>query len=97
MTVAPWLAFVVDVFSRAVVGWSAATSKRARLVLDARDLALGRRERAGAPAGPALGHQSDMVSKYMFFAFTAHLLQAGIDVSIGTVGEGLDNALTESR
>ncbi|MCK1823833.1 IS3 family transposase, partial [Streptomyces sp. XM83C] len=44
-----YVAFVVDVFSRAIVGWSAATSKRAKLVLDALDMALWRRDRAGTP------------------------------------------------
>ncbi|MES4884277.1 DDE-type integrase/transposase/recombinase [Streptomyces sp. NPDC000349] len=51
-----YVAFVVDVFSRTIVGWSAATSKRARLVLDALDMALWRRDRAGIPAGPGLVH-----------------------------------------
>jgi putative transposase len=92
-----YVAFVVDVFSRAVVGWSAATSKRAKLVLDALDMALWRRDRAGTPAGPGLVHHSDAGSQYTSFAFTAHLLDAGIDASIGTVGDALDNALMESQ
>ncbi len=83
----------MDVFSRAIVGWSAATSKRAKLVLDALDMALWRRDRAGTPAGPGLVHHSPSTS----FAFTAHLLEAGIDASIGTVGDALDNALMESQ
>ncbi|WP_260697039.1 IS3 family transposase [Streptomyces sp. 130] len=53
-----YVAFVVDVFSRAIVGWSAATSKPAKLVLDALDMALWRRDRAGNPAGPGLIHHS---------------------------------------
>ncbi|MBL3805157.1 IS3 family transposase [Streptomyces sp. BRB081] len=92
-----YVAFVVDVFSRAIVGWSAATSKRAKLVLDALDMALWRRDRAGNPAGPGLIHHSDAGSQYTSFAFTAHLLEAGIDASIGTVGDALDNALMESQ
>ncbi|MFE0496464.1 IS3 family transposase [Streptomyces albidoflavus] len=92
-----YVAFVVDVFSRAIVGWSAATSKRAKLVLDALDMALWRRDRAGNPAGPGLTHHSDAGSQYTSFAFTAHLLEAGIDASIGTVGDALDNALMESQ
>jgi putative transposase len=91
----------VDVFSRTIVGWSAATSKRAKLVLDALDMALWRRDRAGTPAGPGLVHHSDAGSQYTSFAFTAHLLDAGIDAgidaSIGTVGDALDNALMESQ
>jgi hypothetical protein len=83
-----YVAFVVDVFSRAIVGWSAATSKRAKLVLDALDMALWRRDRAGTPPGPGLVHHSDAGSQYTSFAFTAHLIEAGIHASIGTVGEG---------
>ncbi|WP_229911462.1 IS3 family transposase [Streptomyces aurantiogriseus] len=92
-----YVAFVVDLFSRAIVGWSAATSKRAKLVLDALDMALWRRGRAGTPAGPGLVHHSDAGSQYTSFAFTAHLLDTGIDASIGTVGDALDNALMESQ
>ncbi|MFI8308939.1 DDE-type integrase/transposase/recombinase [Streptomyces sp. NPDC085927] len=59
-----YVAFVADVFSRAIVGWSAATSKWAKLVLDALDMALWRRDRAGNPAGPGLVHHSDAGSQY---------------------------------
>jgi putative transposase len=90
-------AFVVDVFSRAIVGWSAATSKRSKLVLDALNMALWRRDRAGTPTGPGLIHHSDAGSQYTSFAFTAHLLDAAIDASIGSVGDALDNALMESQ
>ncbi|RSN64740.1 hypothetical protein DMH12_02020 [Streptomyces sp. WAC 04229] len=91
------VAFVVDLFSRAIVGWSASTSKRAKLVLDALDMALWRRDRAGTPFGPGLVHHSDAGRQYTSFAFTAHLLEAGIDASIGTAGEALDDALMESQ
>lgn len=92
-----YVAFVMDVFPRTIVGCSAATSKRAKLVLDALDMALWHRDRAGTPAGPELVHQSDAGSQYISFAFTAQLLHAGIDASIGTVGDALDNALMESQ
>lgn len=92
-----YVAFVVDIYSRAIVGWSAATTKRAKLVLDALDMALWRRDRAGTPAGPGLIHHSDAGSQYTSFAFTAHLPDAGLDASIGTVGDALDNALVESQ
>ncbi len=49
----------MDVYSRAIVGWAAATHKRARLVLDALQMALWRRDRDGRPAGPGLVHHSD--------------------------------------
>jgi putative transposase len=90
-----YAAFVADIYSRAIVGWSAATHKRAKLVLDALQMALWRRDRDGQPAGPGLVHHSDAGSQDGF-AFTAHLIEAGIDASIGTVGDALDNALMES-
>jgi putative transposase len=54
-----YVAFVVDIYSRAVVGWAAATHKRTKLVLDALQMALWRRDRDGHPAGPGLLHHSD--------------------------------------
>ncbi|WP_374194764.1 DDE-type integrase/transposase/recombinase [Streptomyces sp. VRA16 Mangrove soil] len=78
------VAFVVDVFSWAIVGWSAATSKWAKLALD---VAVWRRGRAGTPAGPALVHHSGAWSRYTPFAFTTYLLNAGIDALLGTVGD----------
>jgi putative transposase len=92
-----YVAFVVDVYSRAIVDWSASVSKRAGLVLDALDMALWRRDRAGRPAGPDPVHHSDAGSQYTCFRFTARLMTAGIDASIGTVGEPLNNALMESQ
>ena len=91
-----YVAFVVDIYSRAIVGWAAATHKRTKLVLDALQMALWRRDRDGHPAGPGLLHHSDAGSQYTSFTFTAHLIEAGIGASIGTVGDALDNALMES-
>jgi len=54
-----YVAFVVDVYSRAIVGWSAATNKRTPLVLAALDMGLWRRQRAGQAVGPGLVHHSD--------------------------------------
>jgi putative transposase len=54
-----YVAFVVDIYSRAIVGWAAATHKRAKLVLDALQMALWRRDHDGHPAGPGLVHHSD--------------------------------------
>lgn len=84
-----YVAFVADVYSRAIVGWSAATTKRTRLVLDALDMGLWRRDRAGRPVGPGLVHHSDAGSQYTSFRFTTHLLDASIDASIGSVGDSL--------
>ncbi|MFI7431745.1 IS3 family transposase [Micromonospora sp. NPDC049836] len=91
-----YVAFVVDVYSRAIVGWSAATNKRTSLVLAALDMGLWRRDRAGQPVGAGLVHHSEAGSQYTSFRFTTHLLDAGIDASIGSVGDALDNALMES-
>jgi len=94
-----YVAFVVDVYSRAVVGWSAATNKRTPLVLGALDMGLWRRDRAGRAVARGLVHHSDAGSQggqYTSFRFTTHLMTAGIDASIGTVGDALDNALMES-
>jgi putative transposase len=91
-----YVAFVVDVYSRAIVGWSAALNKRTPLVLNALDMALWRRDRAGRTVSRGLIHHSDAGSQYTSFRFTTHLLAAGIDASIGTVGDALDNALMES-
>lgn len=91
-----YVAFVADLYSRAIAGWSAATHKRAKLVLDALQMALWRRDRDGRPAGPGLVHHSDAGSQYTSFTFTAHLIEAGIDASIGSVGDAYDNALMES-
>jgi len=91
-----YVAFVVDIYSRAIAGWSAASHKRAKLVLDALEMALWRRDRSGHPAGPGLVHHSDAGSQYTSFRFTAHLVESGIDASIGTVGDAYDNALMES-
>jgi putative transposase len=59
-------------------------------------MALWRRERAGHKPDKGLIHHSDAGSQYTSFAFTAHLIEAGLDASIGTVGDALDNALMES-
>jgi putative transposase len=91
-----YVAFVVDVYSRAIVGWTAATNKRTPLVLGALDMGLWRRDRAGRAVGAGLVHHSDAGSQYTSFRFTTHLLAADIDASIGTVGDALDNALMES-
>lgn len=91
-----YVAFAIDVFSRKIVGWRAGTSKETDLVLDAIDCGLrDRRYRPGLGVDK-LVHHSDAGSQYTSFRFTQHLLDAGIDASIGTVGDALDNALAES-
>jgi putative transposase len=90
------VAVVVDIFSRMFTGWAAARHKRARLVLDALDMALWHRDHGGHRAGAGLIHHSGAGSQYTSIAFTARLAAEGIVPSIGSVGDALDNALTES-
>ena len=92
-----YVAFVVDVFSRRILGWRVATSMRTFLVTDALRQAIDVRHRAGARwEHGRLVHHSDAGSQYVSLALTAELAQAGIAGSIGTVGDALDNALCES-
>ncbi|MEV7296889.1 IS3 family transposase [Streptomyces microflavus] len=92
-----YVAFVVDTFSRRIVGWSAALSKETRLVLDALDMALWQRDRDEQPHQRGeLIHHSDAGSQYTSFRLAEHLDAAGIAASIGSVGDAYDNALMES-
>ena len=92
-----YVAFVVDVYSRRILGWRVATSMRTFLVTDALRQAIDVRHRAGARwEHGRLVHHSDTGSQYVSLALTAELAQAGIAGSIGTVGDALDNALCES-
>ena len=91
-----YVAFVLDVFSRRIVGWKADTSRDTSLVLDALEMALWTRDHAGYPVGSSLVLHSDAGSQYTSISFTNHLVQQGIDASIGTVGDAYDNALMES-
>lgn len=92
-----YVAFVFDVFSRRVVGWRAATSMRTELVLDTLEMALWSRARDGAGDLAGLVHHTDAGSQYTSFAFTERLVAAGVDASVGSVGDAYDNALAESQ
>ena len=88
-----FLSFVIDVFSRMVVGWQLAPHMRTDLVVDALRMALGTR----APgADVELVHHSDAGSQYTSYAFTQELDDFGVLASIGSVGDAYDNALAES-
>src|SRR3954451_11704707 len=92
-----YVAFVVDVFSRRILGWRVTTTKTTPLVTDALHQALQVRRRTELGwTATGLVHHSDAGSQYVSLAFTAELLDAGIAGSIGTVGDALDNALCES-
>jgi len=90
-----YVAFVVDVFSRMIVGWRAARSMETDLPLDALEMALWNRARAGQDVG-GLVHHSDAGSQYTSIRYTTRLVEAGLNASIGTVGDSYDNALAES-
>ncbi|MFI8991525.1 IS3 family transposase [Streptomyces antimycoticus] len=92
-----YIAFVVDTFSRRIVGWSAATVKATVFVLDAVEMAIWQRDRDQHPVRPGeLIHHSDAGSQYTSFRLAEHLDAAGIAASIGSVGDAYDNALMES-
>ncbi|MER6532203.1 IS3 family transposase [Streptomyces sp. NPDC001508] len=92
-----YVAFVVDTFSRRIVGWSAATVKETVFVLDALEMAVWQRDRDQHPVQPGeLIHHSDAGSQYTSFKLAEHLDVAGIAASIGSVGDAYDNALMES-
>jgi putative transposase len=88
-----FFSFVIDAFSRRVVGWQFAAHMRTDLVLDALRMALTRR-RAGADVG--LIHHSDAGSQYTSFAFQQVLDDHYVLASIGSVGDAYDNAMAES-
>jgi putative transposase len=88
-----YVAFVIDVFSRCVVGWQTSTSLRTDLALDALEMALYGRKEAGL-AG--LIHHSDRGAQYLAIRYTERLAEAGAVGSVGSRGDSYDNALAES-
>ena len=87
-----YVAFVIDVFARRIVGWRASTSMKTQFVLDALDQAIWQRK---MPDNKALIHHSDRGSQYLSIKYTERLAEAEIDLSVGTVGDAYDNALAE--
>jgi transposase InsO family protein len=85
------VAFVIDVFSRTIVGWRVSSSLRSDLALDALEQALHAR-----PHGDDLVHHSDRGVQYLSIRYTERLAEAGIERSVGTVGDSYDNALAET-
>jgi transposase InsO family protein len=88
-----YVAFVLDVFARRIVGWRVSRSMRTDFVLDALEQALyaRRAEREGA-----LVHHSDRGSQYVSIRYTERLAEAGIEPSVGSKGDSYDNALAET-
>jgi putative transposase len=90
-----YAAFVIDVFSRMVVGWQVATSLYTDLALDALDMAVFRRRRAGADLTGLL-HHSDRGVQYRAIRYTERLDEADAVASVGSRGDSYDNALAEA-
>ena len=86
-----YVAFVIDVFSRYIVGWRVANTMRTELVLDALEQALWSRHDT-----EGLIHHSDRGSQYLSIRYTDRLTEAGLNSSVGSVGDSYDNALAES-
>lgn len=93
-----YVAFVLDVFSRMIVGWRVARHMRADMPLDALEMALASRYRNGRNVF-GLIHHSDAGSQYTSVRYTSRLTGAGLNASIGTVGDAYDcqSVFTESR
>lgn len=90
---ASFFSFVIDAFSRKVVGWQLASHMRTDLVLDALRMALGQREPG---ADFALVAHTDRGSQYTSAHYTQTLTDHGVLASVGTVGDAYDNAMAES-
>ena len=85
-----YLAMVLDVYSRKIVGWAMDTNMRTELILDALQMAVTQRQPRGVI------HHSDRGSQYTSYAFGKRCQEAGIMPSMGSVGDAYDNAMAES-
>jgi putative transposase len=86
-----YLAFILDVYSRRIVGWAMENHLRTELVVDALRMAVWRRKPA-----PGLVHHSDQGVQYTALSFSQRLEEVGITASMGRTGSALDNAMAES-
>jgi putative transposase len=84
---------VIDVFARSIVGWKVSASAQTDFVLDALEQALS--DRRPAREG-GLIHHSDRGVQYVSIRYTERLAEAGVEVSVGSVGDSYDNALAET-
>lgn len=88
-----YVAFVIDAYARRIVGWRVSTSPHAGFVLDALEQAVHDRRPV---KGMGLVHHSDRGSQYLSIKYTERLAEAGIEPSVGSVGDSYDNALAET-
>jgi len=87
------VAFIIDAFARRIVGWRVSRTADAGFVLDALEQALHQRR---PPGKSGLIHHSDRGSQYLSVRYTERLELAGIEPSVGSVGDSYDNALAET-
>ena len=87
-----YVAFIIDVFARYIVGWKVSSSPNAQMVLDALEQALAARN----PDPNTLIHHSDRGVQYLAIKYTERLEEAKIDPSVGSVGDSYDNAMAET-
>lgn len=87
-----YLAFILDVYSRRIVGWAMESHLRTELVVDALQMAVWRRK----PAPGLVMHHSDQGVQYTALSFSERLREVGITPSMGRTGSALDNAMAES-
>jgi putative transposase len=90
-----YVAFIIDVYSRMVVGWQASRSLRSGLAIDALQMAVWNRQRAGADL-TGLVHHSDRGVQYLSVRYTERLADNDIVASVGSKGDSFDNAMAES-
>jgi putative transposase len=90
-----YAAFVLDVYSRMIVGWQVATSLYTDRALDALKMAVWRRSSQGADL-QGLVHHSDRGVQYRAIRYTQRLAEAGVVASVGSVGDSYDNAMAEA-
>ncbi len=90
-----YTAFIIDAYSRAIVGWRVATTLRATLALDALEMAIWARQNADAGLDD-LVHHSDRGGQYLSVRYTQRLADEGAVASVGSKGDSYDNALAEA-
>ena len=88
-----YVAFVIDVFARRIVGWRVSSSMRTDFVLDALEQALYDRQ---PERSDALVHHSDRDSQYVSIRYSERLAEASVEPSVGSKGDSYDNALAET-
>lgn len=88
-----YVAFIIDAFARRIVGWRVSRSMHAEFVLDALEQALHDRRPI---RGGGLIHHSDRGVQYVSIKYTERLAEAGVETSVGSIGDAYDNALAET-